>query len=846
MERKKLNYESYLNILFMILIFVFCLWNIGSLNRVKVIDDEFGYWGIAAAFAGFDWYDLLSVTGYYSFGYSLILIPLMLLGRIGVSMTVIYKLAIILNAFFMVGQYLLILYVIKELEIPLSAPLKQTAALFSTLYIGNVAQMNIAWTEVYLCFMFWCIIALLVRTLKGYGYGSAFFLIAATANIFAIHMRAVGVVIAVIIVLAGWLIGHYKECGVKYIGFVIGVSAFFTLVVATLKSFVSSQIYMGGNVNSGNDIAANLDRTKTIFSAGNMVDVAMGVLGRLYYAGTASFLLAMVGLILALFLISKALLMRVKRGRAVKWQFREWVLFFVFLAFMGEIGISSLFKYFSYYGNGVTSTNTDKIVYGRYSDFVMGPMLLLGIWAVCHITKYYRQVIIAILFLMICTVSVQKQFNILSFYNGAEISGIRGTAAPWLSVLYQGRIDNFAYYAAGISIAVFLGICLVRVANVQKTVFFGMILVAISLFWGIWSIPYSREFTESKSNKEKTVHTVQEIVDVTGKNTSVYLVSRGRASVDVKILQWCMGSQSIHILKLEEMENHDLAQGIYLADSSDAKVLGMLSDRMDYIYDSGTIAVFLSDDNAEYRTISDKAAMMGQVADPTVKNVDLSEAATELAYQKENGSLYYNYQATDGGYMTREMGINLEDGIYRFEIDMRVREAAVDSEIGYITVGDAAGEVQDTYILRANDFIDKDRQVIPVQVMIKDWKEPVIGVYTYGNASVRIYDISYHKIIGNIMLDTEEWKSIAEELRVQNGEKSIYYIDSDGSGATGFPCWEAGSFKYMSGTMMSFKTTFDAGYYVVEKTDIQTLVLCNDKMEQIQETEHYILFEVNA
>lgn len=221
------------------------------------------------------------------------------------------------------------------------------------------------------------------------------------------------------------------------------------------------------------------------------------------------------------------------------------------------------------------------------------------------------------------------------------------------------------------------------------------------------------------------------------------------------------GNRSIHMLALEELEDYDLTQGIYLADSGDPRVLGMLSDRMDYVYDSGTIAVFVSERNEKYLGIFDKAAAMGQAVNPIESGVDLAQAATEYSYQKENGSLYYNYQAANGGYMTWETGLELEDGVYEFEVDIRVRDTSPDSEIGYITVGTDMGGVKDTYLLSANDFINMDRQVIPVQVTIKDWQEPTIGVYTYGEASIRIYDISYHKIKGNIVLDTEEWENIA-------------------------------------------------------------------------------------
>lgn len=843
MRRKKVDVEIYLNILFVTLICVICLWNIGDLNRPRTLPNEFGTWGIAASFAGYDWYDFLSLTDYYSFGYSFILIPVMLLGKVGISMALLYKLAIILNAFFMVGQYLLILYTMKEMEIEWPVPLKQIVALFLVFYIGNVTWMNSAYSETYLWFMFWVILSLLIRTVKYQGYGNAFWLVAATAHIFAIHMRALGVVLAVIIVLAGWMIGNHKKCGGKFICFVIGMSGFWAIVTALLKQFVSNFIYMGGNLNSVNDVAFNVKLTKSLFNVGGMIDLALSVLGKLYYAGAASFLLAIAGLAVAISLVTKYLFLRLKNGQAAKWQLREWLLLFVFLAFMGEIGISAIFKSFNYYGNGVTSTReADTIVFGRYADFAIGPMMLLGVWAIWHMKGYYKELIAAVLFFAVCTVGVQKEFDILSFYNGTENMGFRGYEAPWLSLLYNEKINYFAYFAAGVSVAIFCIICFLRAVNMQKTMLLSVALAVISLFWGIYGISFSKEYTVSKSDKDKTVNTVKEIVDTAGDGSPIYMVSRNGISSDASILQWQLGKQSIHTLTLEEAENYDLTRGIYLADSRDVRVLGVLSDRMDYVYDSGTIAVFVSDHNEKYSEIADKAIEMAQVPNPLVETVDLAQVATEVSYQKENGSLYYSYQATDGGYMTREMGVNLEDGVYEFEVDIRVKEAAPDSEIGYITVGTAAGEIQDTYLLGANDFAGADRQVISVQVAIEDWQEPVIGVYTYGNAAVRIYGVTYHKIVGNTILDTEEWESIAEVIGTGNTQLPIYYVDSDGSGETGFPQWEGGKLKYLSGDMMNYKESFERGYYVAEKSNDETLELCTGQMELVQETEHYIIF----
>ena len=39
--------------------------------------DEFGYWAHAAKAAGYDWSEMVSLGSYYSYGYSLILFPIL-------------------------------------------------------------------------------------------------------------------------------------------------------------------------------------------------------------------------------------------------------------------------------------------------------------------------------------------------------------------------------------------------------------------------------------------------------------------------------------------------------------------------------------------------------------------------------------------------------------------------------------------------------------------------------------------------------------------------------------------------------------------------------------------------
>ena len=61
-SNNKLNYSHLINLLCIVIIFTVCLWGVGYLKRIRVVDDGFCYWGIAANFAGYDWTDLLSAS----------------------------------------------------------------------------------------------------------------------------------------------------------------------------------------------------------------------------------------------------------------------------------------------------------------------------------------------------------------------------------------------------------------------------------------------------------------------------------------------------------------------------------------------------------------------------------------------------------------------------------------------------------------------------------------------------------------------------------------------------------------------------------------------------------------
>ena len=56
--------------------------------------DEFGYWASAANWIGYDWSGLTALNSYYSFGYSLLLVPVL---KICSGAVMAYRTAVALN-----------------------------------------------------------------------------------------------------------------------------------------------------------------------------------------------------------------------------------------------------------------------------------------------------------------------------------------------------------------------------------------------------------------------------------------------------------------------------------------------------------------------------------------------------------------------------------------------------------------------------------------------------------------------------------------------------------------------------------------------------------------------------
>lgn len=740
-----------------ILIFVICLWNIGILERILAVD-EFSYFGIAAAFVGWDWTEIMATSEYYSFGYSLILVPLMWIAKLGVPMALIYKAVIALNAFWLTGIYFLVQYVEKEIFVKFPKTLKCAAALVVTLYIGITNGMNVAWTEIYLCFMFWCIICMLIRVLKKPGYANTFFLLLFSANIFTIHMRAIGVVLALGFILGFYFMKNHRELNKKYIIFTLGTIGILVFAVLGMKLYVTNTIYFNAyatnsintvksaSTGSVNDLQANISKTKSLLRTDGLLDLFMSVCGKLYYAFSASFLLGAIGAV-----ISFAQLRKLFTG---KWQLMQWYSLFALLAFMGEIVISAIFKCLPIYRNySLALASPETIVFGRYADFVVGGMMLLGIFGIYSIKQYYGAVLGATLIYIPLTMITQYQFDILSFCIGSSnIASFRTKHIPWFAFLADRNrsIVNFAFYAAIISISVLLIIIVAKLMQRTKVNMLALILFTLSIAWGILGASISKDFNMSKIHKEKNVDTVTNLIKVTDEDVPIYWIAENYTTPnsDIEILQWSLAGRSIRVRTVSDLEMLNLEQAIMICYSGDEDTNDVMRIEAENIYSSGTLEVYIEKENEDYDFLKRKALEMDYIADQTENTIDLSTAVTELSYLKPNGNLYFN--SLSEGNMVKAKLEGLEEGIYEICFDIKAESEDEEGKLGFFVLEDAAGNVQNSDPINMEEFEGKKRQNIKREITVREGESPAIGIYVYQNTSVKIYSIKYKKIINRV------------------------------------------------------------------------------------------------
>jgi hypothetical protein len=338
--------------------------NIWNMSIPTIMDDEYGYWGNAAYLVGINWSSTVSKIPYYSFGYSLLLIPFFLTSSNTIFM---YKAAILLNGIMASASFLICYDIANKIIKNRNQYFVIMVSFLISMYPTYIAYSNIAWSECLLMFVCWMLtwfflnlkentsiyVLVLLGTLSGY--------------IYMVHQRTIGILAASIIVIL--VMKKNDKINTKqFLCFWIALIITF-LVHINLKNNIQSNLWLNNLAAQINDYSGQIVKIKELLTLGGILKALKVFLGQVFYLGASTFLLFYYGFYELLQKVMKPILGNF-RTKDVHKNDNFYMYMFILISISFSILISVIFF--------INPIRTNEFVFGRYSEIIIGPAMLVG------------------------------------------------------------------------------------------------------------------------------------------------------------------------------------------------------------------------------------------------------------------------------------------------------------------------------------------------------------------------------------------------------------------------------------------------------------------------------------
>ena len=368
---------------------IFSLYRLRDLTLPGILWDEFGYWSVGAQLSGKDWSGLASVLcPYYSYGYGIILSIII---RLLSDMRLAYQAAIILNSL-LISITIFLLY--KIFAFSLKNVNRSFIAFFcviASFYPNIISNAKIAWSEIPLLFTYILTIYMFILCIAQKRFLYDLMFVGSLMYLYMIHQRTIGV-LATGIFLIYWLRGKREKNFRRLILVTLSIAALF-MAHSLFKDYMYKilwnnteyNIFEGiidysdfsieiSNVLEVNDYSGQMGKVMKIFSLEGVKKLFLSFTGKIFYVGIATFVIGFEG-----FYFAVKLLYQEYRKNSSLFLFH----LFIIISYLFTLCISSLYM--------IEPDRIDAIMYGRYTDWLLIPFIVLGgISFVCYGINYGR------------------------------------------------------------------------------------------------------------------------------------------------------------------------------------------------------------------------------------------------------------------------------------------------------------------------------------------------------------------------------------------------------------------------------------------------------------------------
>lgn len=349
-----------LKILFSVAIFIISIRHICQAYQPTLLDDEYSYWSIAAYFKGYDWSSVTSLCKYYSYGYSIILYIIM---NIFGNFVYMYRAAIVVNGILLVAGFWLLDGIFRKMFPDERMNMLAALSFLMTMIPCNLAFSTVNLTECLLYVLFLAAVRILLDI-----DGSASLWKMALSGIllgysYMVHQRMVCVIIAVIAMFAIML--YKKKVTLRQVFAFLSFIALFLLIHHFIKADIKANLWLNGSKSSDNDYGSIFGSLIYVSrSLKSLAVFAIGIMGKLLYFGTATYIFGFVAVMAA----------AQKAYRYIRHKEEDkcsHIYALVFVSFVLLMIISALFM--------CRMEKLAWLVYGRYAEFMYPLLFGIGI-----------------------------------------------------------------------------------------------------------------------------------------------------------------------------------------------------------------------------------------------------------------------------------------------------------------------------------------------------------------------------------------------------------------------------------------------------------------------------------
>ena len=257
-------------------IFLLVTYRLSDIGQPILFNDEIGYWSNSGFFLGIDWTSVTGNISYYSYGYSLLLVPLRLLsGLLGWRWDTLYQAAVVLNGLMLMAGYGLALKLSGRYLPGMNTYVRILACFAVFTYSSLIVYSHITWTETTLTVMFWLFLYVMMRVIDrpGMANHAAFALL--SLYMYTVHQRTLGIVVTAVILVICLRLAGYNRIGHTAVFFACLYLG--GIVHSAVKKNLQTVNYLGGEPLSAAELFGGSSGAAAL-AAGAVVIGALAVL----------------------------------------------------------------------------------------------------------------------------------------------------------------------------------------------------------------------------------------------------------------------------------------------------------------------------------------------------------------------------------------------------------------------------------------------------------------------------------------------------------------------------------------------------------------------------------------